>query len=316
MHRFASFGLLIVGSVAANPLIPRTSCCFKLTAAGGATGPVGQLPDGQNRVGGNYPNGTYCIDNGEITDGGGRGCILTPPTTQFQCDSGAKPTGNLGINCDGTVTHDSGDSKFYACDSGSGLNIYTQISPAQTGCKEITLHADGCAPACPAPSCPKDLTGSWQFPHLIIPVSSSSPSRVFGTSYAGQVTPKEISSIFNFDVPSSPAYTGKTCRLELLLPRAEQMTTSSFTFTGPGNLDFAALKGPASNTTSFSDRPGQISDFGVVSVQPGNAYTIGKDVECPAGQAVAFQIASEDTSLSWFQDSNPCPIGLYVTVVE
>lgn len=92
------------------------------------------------------------------------------------------------------------------------------------------------------------------------------------------------------------------------------MTTSSFNLTGPGNLDFGALKGPASNTTSFASRPELVSDLGTVKVQPGHAYSIGKAVECPAGQAVAFQVGSEDTSLSWFQDYNPCPIGLYVIV--
>lgn len=63
----------------ANALVARTSsCCFHLTAAGGASGSVGQLSDGQNRIGGGLPPGTYCIGpNGGITDGNGRGCILT-----------------------------------------------------------------------------------------------------------------------------------------------------------------------------------------------------------------------------------------------
>ena len=63
----------------ANALFSReASCCFKLTVSGGADGPVGQLPDGQNRAGNSsLPPGTYCIDNGSITDGNGRGCVLT-----------------------------------------------------------------------------------------------------------------------------------------------------------------------------------------------------------------------------------------------
>lgn len=41
-----------------------------------------------------------------------------------------------------------------------------------------------------------------QFPHLIIPVDSSMPNEAPSTSYFGEVTPT-ISSIFNFDIPSS-----------------------------------------------------------------------------------------------------------------
>lgn len=60
-------------------LVPRANtCCFSLTASGGASGTVGQIYDGQNRIGGGLPAATYCIDNGgAITDGSGRGCILT-----------------------------------------------------------------------------------------------------------------------------------------------------------------------------------------------------------------------------------------------
>lgn len=74
-----SVAALALGASAA--FIP-ASCTFSLTASGGANGVVGQLGDGQNRVGGSLPKGTYSISNGQITDSHGRGCILTPPTTQ------------------------------------------------------------------------------------------------------------------------------------------------------------------------------------------------------------------------------------------
>lgn len=55
------------------------SCCFHLTASGGASGIVGQLSDGQNRIGDDsLPTAEFCITpDGSITDGKGRGCILT-----------------------------------------------------------------------------------------------------------------------------------------------------------------------------------------------------------------------------------------------
>ena len=72
---------LAVGASAAVLVTKDTGCCFSLTASGAQSGIVGQLTDGQNRVYGNLPAGKYCINNGAITDGQGRGCILTPPNS-------------------------------------------------------------------------------------------------------------------------------------------------------------------------------------------------------------------------------------------
>jgi hypothetical protein len=76
MKNFATLAALAVG---ANALVTRdNTCCFHLTSSGGASGPIGQLDDGQNRVNGNLPEGEYCINSdGGIIDGHGRGCILT-----------------------------------------------------------------------------------------------------------------------------------------------------------------------------------------------------------------------------------------------
>lgn len=93
------------------------SSCFQLTATGGPGGVVGQLSDGQNRIGQGLPAATYCIDNGAITDGNGRGCILTPPTTQFQCDTGAAPTGGFSIDCNGELNYE-GNPTFKSCPTG------------------------------------------------------------------------------------------------------------------------------------------------------------------------------------------------------
>lgn len=58
-------------------VVPRSSCSFELTAAGGQTGTIGQLSDGQNRIGGGLSPTTFTLNNGSITDAAGRGCILT-----------------------------------------------------------------------------------------------------------------------------------------------------------------------------------------------------------------------------------------------
>jgi len=91
---------------------------------------IGQLSDGQNRIGGGLSAATFIIDNGGIIDSAGRGCILTRMLTlnvdffcadsfaasveQFQCDQGVSPTYGFAINSNETLTY-SGSSVFYAC---------------------------------------------------------------------------------------------------------------------------------------------------------------------------------------------------------
>lgn len=74
------FATIAAFAASANALVSRAgNCCFQITASGGVSGDLGQLGDGQNRIGdSNLPPATYCIDdNGGITDESGRGCILT-----------------------------------------------------------------------------------------------------------------------------------------------------------------------------------------------------------------------------------------------
>ncbi|RHZ53819.1 hypothetical protein CDV55_104116 [Aspergillus turcosus] len=384
MKNFATLAALAVG---ANALVTRdNTCCFHLTASGGASGPIGQLDDGQNRVFGNLPEGQFCINsNGGITDGHGRGCILTPPTTQFQCDAGAQPTTGFSVNAQGLLTHN-GNADFVACATGQNgeLNIYTSPNPNDvTGCTKIQLHADNCAasssgstttvkttmtttstsipggtgsqPSTPAgpgsqpssppgqgtqpstapgsgsqpsqapsgsqpsasatqsssASCPTNLSGQFEFPHLIIPVDSSSPSKAPGTSFNGTVS-STVSSIFNFDIPSSDA--GKTCSLVFLFPKKEDLQTSSYSFSGDGKIDFAMLESAATSQTSFSNAPKVKQDYGVTTVSPGNSYLIST-FQCPAGKAVGFEMKNAgSTNLNFFEDFNPSPLGLFITV--
>jgi hypothetical protein len=51
------------------------TCCFHLTSNGS---PVGQLSDGQNRIGdSSLPAAQFCITGSSITDSSGRGCFFT-----------------------------------------------------------------------------------------------------------------------------------------------------------------------------------------------------------------------------------------------
>ena len=73
------------------------------------------------------------------------------------------------------------------------------------------------------------------------------------------------------------------------------------------------LSSVATQATDYANAPGVKTDYGVTVVAPGNSYTIAT-FACPGGTAISFEMkASGDTSLNYFQDYNPSPIGLYIT---
>lgn len=235
------------------------------------------------------------------------------PTGVLQCDVGQVPDSGFSIGCDGTLSWN-GQTEFFECATGEAgqWNVYNKQDQG-ANCGKVTLKSDGCHAGCPPPptnTCPTNLGGPYEFPHLIIPVSKSHPDSAAGTSYFGQVN-GDISSIFNFDIPYGDA--GKKCSLVFLFPKQEDLQTSSFTFSGDGKLDFAKLKAAATEGTTYNNQPGKETDYGVVTVAPGNSYNIAT-FDCPAGQRIAYEIsAAGNTDFKYFQDYNPSPIGLYIT---
>jgi len=176
-----------------------------------------------------------------------------------------------------------------------------------------TTMATSPRPAPPAPSassCPANLNGQYQYPHLIIPVDSSMPDKAYGTSYNGKVS-STVSSIFNFDIPQS--YSGHTCSVVFLFPTQSQLETSSYTISGSGTLQFYSLNGVASQSTCYSNQPSHKSLLLETNAQPGNSYVVSTGA-CAAGQTISIELmATGSYSLEYFQDYNPSPIGLYVT---
>jgi hypothetical protein len=130
------------------------------------------------------------------------------------------------------------------------------------------------------------LNGILEFPHLIIPIDSSSPNKAPGTSYFGEVT-AAVSSIFNFDISGSE--TIKTCSLVFLFPTQSHLTTSSFTFSDNGGIDLSLLNGVANSATSYANAPGVKIDYGVTTVAPGNSYSIAT-FPCPGGTAISIEL--------------------------
>jgi hypothetical protein len=154
-----------------------------------------------------------------------------------------------------------------------------------------------------------DLPRNFEFPHLIVQIDSTTPSSASGTSYFGKVS-QSVSTIFNFDIPSS--YTGKQCSLWFLLPTQAELRTSSFALSGTGTINLTHLSAVASQDTTYNNAPAADSNLGHASLVPGKAYQVAQ-FACPADTATSIEMSAVgDTQLNFFQDSNPCPIGLYI----
>ncbi|KAK6000490.1 hypothetical protein QM012_003736 [Aureobasidium pullulans] len=216
---YSTLGFALGASAAA--LAPRAQCCFSLTAAGGKSGVVGQLSDGQNRIGQTAGlatgQATYCLNNGGLTDENGRGCILTPPTTQLQCDVGASPTTGFAVNSNGDLTYN-GNTQFYACATGDngGYNIYYTTSSAESGCVKITLNTGGkcaasgsgsssAASSKPASSAPASSKPASSAPASSKPASSAPASSAPAPSKPASSAPAPSAPASSASAPSKPA---------------------------------------------------------------------------------------------------------------
>ncbi|KAK5992963.1 hypothetical protein PT974_06388 [Cladobotryum mycophilum] len=319
-----SLGAALTEAVA----LRNSGCQLHFTAGGTISGPVGEISSGQVRAGHGISPTTFTLNGDQLWDEKGHGCWWTPPTHVLQCDINQVPDKGFKVGCDGTVSYNK-QVEFYECATGvdGQYNLYLEDGHGG-GCGKVTLKADGCHSDCPAPppppppphptnpphppagTCPTNLNGPYEFPHLIVPVDKSRPDHAFGTSYFGEISPT-VSSIFNFDIPNSDK--GKKCSLVFLFPQQKDLETSSFSFSGDGKLGFSWLSAPATAGTTWNNQPGKKHDYGVVGVAPGNSYNIAT-FDCPAGEAIAFEISEAgDTCLKYFQDYNPSPIGLYIT---
>jgi hypothetical protein len=158
-------------------------------------------------------------------------------------------------------------------------------------------------------SIPSPPDGSYEYPHLIIPVSKSSPETCYPNDYYAFMTPNDKATIFNFDVIE----TDQSCELGFFFPTQDQLETSSFSFDGPGTFTFDISDTGSyavDGTTRWNAQPQSAVLTGfpkTINMQPGNYYPILIG-PCKVG-TWSLTMSSPDTSFSWFQDYNPCAIG-------
>ncbi|KAL9103085.1 MAG: hypothetical protein Q9163_001852, partial [Psora crenata] len=187
-------------------------------------------------------------------------------------------------------------------------------APAPANVQPTTLITRTSAPpaaSAAASGCPASLSGQYEFPHLIVPVSRESPDSAQGTSYNGIIS-STSSTLFNFDIPASVS--SKTCTLVFLFPTQDTLASSSFALSGSGGFRIAQLESPATAQTTFNTVPETEQELGgPASVVLGNNYVIASG-PCAAGSTVGYEISATGTlDLNYFQNSTPAPIGLFIT---
>ncbi|KAL9013793.1 MAG: hypothetical protein Q9173_001537 [Seirophora scorigena] len=285
----------------------------------GATGPSSAPSAGELPV---------AISNGETPEGPSNGETSNAPSPVQSTPSVENPSGPAGSpntvpNVKTIVTYTTITTCPVTYTEGAETKTSTTTSAVEvTSTRGSTLatvttfptSGSGGAPPPPsgAKSCPADLSGAFEYPHLIVAVDKEHPDVAAGTSYNGRFSPS-ISSIFNFDLPTSLA--GRTCSLIFLFPTRETLQTSNFTLSGSGGIEVTRLISPATEETTFNNQsPVNTTVNSIPDVRSGNSYTIGSGI-CSAGSRSSYKVsATGSLDLEYFQDYNPSPIGLYITV--
>jgi hypothetical protein len=172
-----------------------------------------------------------------------------------------------------------------------------------------------------AQTCPPGgtLPDGYLSPTLMVPVSATSPNATFGPTQMPIMTPNDICTIFNLEVP--PSAVGKNCTLEFLLPDQND-TFAPYTYNGGGHFTFTgyAFGSGALLNTSFAQQPpaGPSPPTPPAVLSPGNSYIInvgscgiqdGMD-----GLEVSGMLCSNDTTFSYLQSAESCPIGFFVAI--
>ncbi|KAJ5827344.1 hypothetical protein N7447_004107 [Penicillium robsamsonii] len=253
---------------------------------------------------------TDCSCSATAPVGGGDSASQPSPSATMPAPSGGGSEG--GSQPTGSAPAPSGSQPPESSNAPAPSGGSSQ--PSGSGSASVTASSTSATPSATessSGSCPTTLTsGSYEYPHLIVPVDSSSPDNAAGTSYNGTVS-STISSAFNFDIPSSDE--GKTCSLVFLFPELQDLETSSYSFSGDGKIDFAKLSSAVDESTTFNNMPSVSQDLGDITVSPGNSYVVST-FSCPAGEKVSYKMEnSGSTDLNFFEDYNPSPLGLYIT---
>ncbi|ORY06136.1 ubiquitin 3 binding protein But2 C-terminal domain-domain-containing protein [Clohesyomyces aquaticus] len=159
---------------------------------------------------------------------------------------------------------------------------------------------------------------------LLLPISAKSPNKAFSATSMAQVTPNDLCTIFNLDLPVA-ATQGKICNLVFDFP-SFITAPGLFTFFGPGHFTFTGYAigvGAVEKKTTFNNQPapGPSPPNPPPVMKPGNSYVVnaapcGIPAEVPGKVTVSGSLCSRDTSLAFWQSDVLCPLGFYVVLTD
>lgn len=323
-----SFG--IVGSTLSNTPLFDLSCSgvssssssaipdaiAAISSAGVASAQAGAIGASQKIGSGGEATASSAVSVTSASDFASAAPIESASASSAAAPAGPPSATASAANPEGTVAR-TAEVSIASCSDGCPPETQAQptaiaaTTPTTLITKTSVLPAASEATATSS-SCPASLSGTYEFPHLIVLVNKEQPNTAGGTRYNGTIS-STLSSIFNFDIPLSNS--GKTCTLVFLLPRQSDLTTSAFSLSGSGGFDVAELSNPATEQTTYNTVPPVAKLLsGPSSVAPGNEYVIASG-PCAAGSRVGYEVsASGSLSLDYFQNSSPASIGFYLTV--
>jgi len=104
---------------------------------------------------------------------------------------------------------------------------------------------------------------------------------------------------------------GKSCSTIFMLPLKSELETSDYTISGSGMCTISKLDGPATQQSTWKDKPKAEAQVASVEMTPGHSWTVDSGI-CEEGPLSYEVCGGGDFELTWFQDYNPSPIGLFV----
>ena len=175
----------------------------------------------------------------------------------------------------------------------------------------------------PGTSCPATVDPSDVAPYSIVPVSSRDPLKSFGSSTTAVVSPGDMCSWFAFKVPMNPS--SSFCVLSFIFPQDGQ-SSSRYNISGASSFELTAMYSSTGDydvtprmTWNSQPHGGRIS--GAVQKYQ-NTFKPNEVVAISTGQCTTsiadlrlyVRICSWDSSFTFSQSTNTCPIGLYLLV--
>ncbi|GKT95754.1 GPI anchored cell wall protein [Colletotrichum tofieldiae] len=143
----------------------------------------------------------------------------------------------------------------------------------------------------------------------------------------GASDPNDVCTVFNLDLPVAQTQ-GKVCNLVFDFPSKES-APNKFTFKGPGTFKFTGYAigvGAVAGQTTYNRQPapGPSPPNPPPIMTPGHSYCsqiinsapCGIPATVPGSVTVSGSLCSPDTTFSFYQSNDGCPLGFFVVLTD